>query len=196
MRKQENKNGFKILGNIIYTICTILILMFLFIVILQRVTNNEIAIGGIRVFNVITKSMEPKYTVGDILISKYVEPSKIEVGDDIVYLGQENSYSGKIITHRVVAKQQNEDGTYTFRTKGIANDLEDPEISGENVYGVIIYKVQTLSLISKLINNTYKFYFLIFIPIVIIIFAEIMKIIKNRNDDEDEDEDEDKEDKK
>lgn len=192
MRKQEKKNGFKIIGNILYTICTILIILFLFIVILQRVTNNEMAIGGIRIFNVITRSMEPKYTVGDILVSKYVEPNQIQVGDDVVYLGQENSYAGKIITHRVVAKQQNEDGTYTFRTKGIANDLEDPEISGDNIYGVIVYKIQTLSLISKIINNTYKFYFLIFVPIAIIIFMEIMKIIKSRNDDEDED-DEDKE---
>lgn len=192
MRKQEKKNGFKIIGNILYTICTILIILFLFIVILQRVTNNEMAIGGIRIFNVITRSMEPKYTVGDILVSKYVEPSQIQVGDDVVYLGQENSYAGKIITHRVVGKQQNEDGTYTFRTKGIANDLEDPEISGDNIYGVIVYKIQTLSLISKIINNTYKFYFLIFVPIAIIIFMEIMKIIKSRNDDEDED-DEDKE---
>lgn len=194
MRRERKENkGLKIFGNVIYTICTILILMFLFIVILQRVSNNEISIGGIRIFNVITQSMEPKYNVGDILVSKYIEPSNIEVGDDVVYLGQENSYEGKVITHRVIEKKQEDDGTYTFHTKGIANDLEDPQISGENIYGVIVYKIQTLSLISKLINNVYKFYFLIFIPIVIIIFVEIMKIIRNKNNDDENDDEDDEE---
>lgn len=180
----KGKKFLKIIGNIIYAVCTILIIMLLAIVILQRVSNNEITIGGIRIFNVITNSMEPEYSVGDILVSKSKNPSEIEVGDDVVYLGQENSYAGKIITHRVIEKVDNGDGTYEFHTKGIANDLEDPVISGDNIYGVIIYKIHSLSFISKLINNVYKFYFLIFIPIVIIIFMEIVKIVKNRKEND------------
>lgn len=180
----KGKKAFKIVGNILYTICTIFIVMILIIVVLQRFSNNEITIGGIRIFNVITNSMEPQYSIGDILVSKQTDPSQIEVGDDVVYLGEEASYKDKIITHRVIEKEQNEDGTYNFHTKGIANDLEDPVVPGENIYGVIVYKIQSLSLISKLINNVYKFYFLIFLPIVLIIFWEIIKIVKNRKEEE------------
>ena len=57
--------------------------------------------------------------------------------------------------------------------------------------------VISLSFIGKLINNIYLFYFLIFIPIAIIIFKQI-KNIAAKDDDEDDgrEEKEDKENKK
>lgn len=177
----ENKT-LKIMGNILYYALVVLVLLILAVVILQRVTNNNASIGGIRIFNIVTESMMPEYKVGDILVSKSIEPSKIEIGDDLVYLGEKGSFQGKTITHRVIEIEQ-QDGEYKFHTKGIANTEEDPIVSESQVYGVIIYKAHILSFISKIINNLYGFYFLIFVPLTILIIVKIIKV-RRENDEE------------
>ena len=192
LNKIRNNKALKIIGNILYYILVVFIVLILLVVILQRVTKNNASIGGIRIFNIVTESMVPEYKVGDILISKSTSLDKIKVGDDIVYLGNKDTFTGKVVTHRVIDIEKNEDGTYLFHTKGIANTAEDPVVSGSQVYGVIIYKTVILSFISKIINNLYGFYFLIFTPLTILIVVKIIKIYKERKyDEESEDEEED-----
>ena len=174
---KENK-ALNILGKILYTLLVVFVLMILFVVILQRVSNNSISLGGFRIFNVVSESMVPKYVIGDVLLSKTADPAKIKVGDDVVYKGEVGDFSGRIVTHQVI--QANKVGDkYKFITKGIANPAEDPEISGEQIYGVIIGEVPVISSISKLLNNLYSLYFFIFVPMVIIVFVEIRKVILN-----------------
>lgn len=185
----ENK-ALKIIGNILYYLLVILVVLILIVVLFQRFTNNNASIGGIRLFNIVTESMVPEYKVGDILISKEIDPSKIKIGDDIVYLGEKGSFQDKIITHRVIDVERDGD-SYKFHTKGIANTEEDPVVSESQVYGVVIYKTHILSFISKIINNLYGFYFLIFIPLTVLIILKIIKIRKEKDDEDQEENDKD-----
>ena len=187
--KIKNNKALKIIGNTLYTILFIIVVLLLLVVILQRTSNNGIALGGYRLFNVVTGSMVPKYEVGDVLVSKEVKPEELKVGDDVVYKGKEGDFADKIITHQII-KIEKENGNYKITTKGIANDIEDPEINQTQIYGKITYKIKTLSLIGKMAQNIYVFYFLVFMPIVIIVFKQIYNLIK-KDDDEDEDEEDD-----
>ena len=179
---KENK-ALKIIGNILYILLFVIVLLMLVVVILQRVSDNSISLGGYRLFTVATGSMEPKYEVGDILISKEINPKDIQIGDDIVYRGKEGSFNGKVVTHQVVSIRD-EEGNKKIITKGIANTEEDPEIDSTQVYGKVIYKVQTLSFISQIIKNIYVFYFIIFVPIAIIIFRQIRYYLRKDDDEE------------
>ena len=183
-KKMKENKALKLIGNILYILLFVIIVLMLVVVILQRVSDNSISLGGYRLFTVATGSMEPKYEVGDILISKEINQSDIKVGDDIVYRGKEGSFNGKVVTHQVVSIRD-EEGNKKIITKGIANTEEDPEIDGTQVYGKVIYKVQTLSFISQIIKNIYVFYFIIFVPIAIIIFRQIRYYLR-KDDDEDE----------
>ena len=179
---KENKT-LKIIGNILYILLFVIVLLMLVVVILQRASDNSISLGGYRLFTVATGSMEPKYEVGDILISKEINPKDIQIGDDIVYRGKEGSFNGKVVTHQVVSIRD-EEGNKKIITKGIANTEEDPEIDSTQVYGKVIYKVQTLSFISQIIKNIYVFYFIIFVPIAIIIFRQIRYYLRKDDDEE------------
>ncbi len=192
-KENKNKKTLHIIGNILYAIVFIVVILMLVVVVLQRVSNNTIALGGYRIFTVATGSMVPKYEVSDVLIAKEIEPSEIKEGDDIVYKGKEGSFKDKIVTHQVISAKE-EDGIYKFITKGIANTEEDPEITQDQVYGKIVYKVKSLSFIGKMISNLYVFYFVIFIPIALIIFKQI-KNIASKDDEDDEEDKEDKGDK-
>lgn len=190
----ENK-ALRIIGKIIYYILFLIILLVLVVIVMQRLTNNNIAIGGIRIFNILTESMVPKYEVGDVLISKTVEPSEIKVGDDISYIGEKDSFAGKVVTHQVIQIEEN-NGEYVFHTKGLANDVEDPTITANQIYGVVIYKVQSLSLISKIVNDNYGFFFIIFIPLTVLIAVKIKDIyseISERREEKEDKEEKEKE---
>lgn len=190
IKKLKENKILKFIGNILYTLMFILVVFMLVIVIMQRTTNNNITIAGFRMFSVATGSMVPVYNVGDILISKEIEPEKLKVGDDIVYRGETGTFTGKVVTHRVISIEKQEDGNYKIITQGVANNASDPEINQNQVYGKIIYKVHSLSFIQKLIKNIYVFYFLVFIPVGILVYKNVKNIINNNIEDEDEDEEE------
>ena len=187
MKKMESMKENKVLnliGNILYTILFIIAIIMLIVVILQRTSNNSLAIGGYRMFAVASGSMEHKYKIGDVLISREIEPSEIKVGDTVVYKGEAGGFKGKFVTHQVEKINKQEDGTYKYITKGLSNIEEDPEISQNQVYGKIIYKIQSLSFVSKLISNIYIFYFFIFVPIGILIYKQIRRLIKEDEEEE------------
>lgn len=188
LKKIKENKALKVIGNIIYTLLFIIVIFMLVVVILQRVSDNSISFGGYRLFTVATGSMEPEYQVGDVLISQEIDPNEIQVGDNIVYRGNTGSFKDKIVTHQVVSIRE-ENGEKKITTKGIANVEEDPEIDGSQVYGKVIYKVKTLSFIGQIIKNIYVFYFIIFVPIAIIIFRQVRIILKKDDDEEEENKD-------
>ena len=192
IQKLKNNKILKIIGNILYAIIFIIVLFILIIAILQRTTNNEITLFGYRIFVVATGSMTPKYEVGDVLVSKEVAPATIQVGDDIVYKGKEGSFKDKIVTHQVIMIEK-ENENYRIQTKGIANTKEDPEITQNEVIGKVIYKMGVLSLLQRAMSNNYVFYFVVFVPIVLLTFRQILK---SRLDDDDEEDEEEKDDDK
>lgn len=192
LEKMRENKILKLIGNVLYTMMFIIVVLMLVVVIMQRATNNNIAVGGVRMFSVATGSMVPVYNVGDILISKEVKPEEIKVGDDIVYMGKKGSFNGKVVTHRVISIEPKEDGNYKIITQGLANNAADPEIDQSQVYGKIICKVYIMSFLGKLVRNIYVFYFIIFIPVGILVYKNIKNIknITNTDDDECEEDDE------
>ena len=186
LKKIKENKVLKFIGNLLYTVMFILVVLMLLIVIMQRVSNNAITLGGFRMFTVATGSMIPVYDVGDILISKEIEPEKIKVGDDLVYLGEKGSFAGKIVTHRVNSIEKQEDGNYRIITQGVANNAADPEIDQTQVLGKVVSEVHILSFIQKIAKNQYSFYFLIFVPIAIIVYKNVKHII-NMDDEEEND---------
>lgn len=175
LKKITENPVLKLINNIIYVILFLIVASVLFVVILQRASNNAIALGGVRVFNIISESMIPKYNIGDVLVVKSIEPQNIKVGDDIAYIGQESTFNQKIVTHQVI-KIDYENGEYIFQTKGIANILEDPLVHQNQVFGKVVYKIWILSFISKILSNVYVVFFGIFVPIVVLIFWTILKL--------------------
>lgn len=163
----------KILKKIIDIAIGIFVVLFLIVVCLQRFSGNKFSFFDYRMFVVASGSMEPKYKVGDVLISKEVETSKIKVGDVISYQGRQQDVKDKIITHQVVSIDKDKDGNYLFHTKGLSNAIEDPIVYEKQVYGVVKYKMILLSLIYKILGMKFGL-LLIIIPIFYIIGSEII----------------------
>lgn len=185
INKIKNNKALKIISNIIYTIVFLLVLLLLIMVIMQRTSNNEIAIGGYRIFVVATGSMKPEYEVGDVLLSKEIDPKELKVGDNITYKGEVGDFKDKIITHKIMEIEEDQDGLKMI-TKGTANMGEDPEINSSQVLGKVVYKIQLLSWFERIISNNYAFYCIIFVPIALLLFKQIRNFTSYEDDDEDD----------
>jgi len=179
LKKIRNNKVYRISSTIIKALFSFTVILIVLVIFIQRVSNNKATLGGYSVFTIISSSMTPEYNVGDMVIAKSKKADDINIGDDVVYLGNQGDFAEKIVTHRVIGKT-NVDGKYIFETKGIANELSDPKIDESQIKGVVIFKGVIISFISKLVNNMYGFYFLLFVPLSILIFFEILDISEER----------------
>ena len=103
---------------------------------------------GLQVYNVISASMEPTYSVGDLLYVKAVDPDSVKVGDPITFVLNEDLL---VATHRVV-KIDSENRRFT--TKGDANETEDAApVHFNNLIGVPVFSIPLLGYISAYIQS-------------------------------------------
>lgn len=107
---------------------------------------------GMQVFTVLSGSMEPVYHTGSLIYIKDVDPYKIETGDVITFMLDEDT----VATHRVVEVVLDEDDSTTvrFRTKGDANNAEDGSlVHYKNVIGSPVFTIPQLGYLASYIQN-------------------------------------------
>lgn len=174
----------KLLLKIIKGIITAFLLVVLILVIFQKITKNKITIGNIYIFQVVSESMIPDYKLGDIIVVKKVNPSILEIGDDVTYLGKSSNLNGLTITHRIINKEEI-NGKFYFVTKGIANEVEDPGINEDDIYGKVIYNTIVFSFVGRLMTNPLAYY-LLFISVGTFFAYDVITSFVLKEDEEDE----------
>lgn len=108
-------------------------------------------IFGYHMYHVLSGSMEPEMPVGSLIYVQEETPEEIEEGDIIAFYGSLEDTG--IITHRVVS---NNVVSGTFRTRGDANEKEDPiPVSYDNYIGRVALTVPYMGKILTLMTSTY-----------------------------------------
>ena len=164
MKRKKKKKIFKVIKGIFNAVCLVLLACFVLAVCLQRFSDNKLAFMNYRLFTVVTGSMEPKYNIGDVLISETIDAKEIAIGDAVSYLGDEGNFNGKIVTHEVINIETDENGKLLFHTKGIANLVQDP----------VVCKLALLSFVYKIITTKWGVLLCVIFPLKFIIGAEIL----------------------
>ena len=184
--KIENNKALYIFCKLIKVLFSIFLVIALAVVLIQKFFNNK-AIMGYRVFNVASESMKDEYSIGDIIIIKEEEASKLKVGDNVTYIGQKGNLNGLIITHKIVSIRKN-NNDYYYVTKGTSNEVEDPEVAYSQIYGKVVYKTVVFSYFGRLMSNIYSYYALF---TLVGLFASY-QIVKIQFEDEEDDDEEEK----
>lgn len=135
---------------------------------------------GFKCYTVISGSMEPEYSVGDLIYVKEVDVNSIKVGDPITFILNEDLV---VATHRVVridAENQR------FYTKGDVNEIEDSEpVHFNNVIGVPQFSIPKLGYVSDFIQNPPGMYITIGVGIILILIVFVPDMIGKKKKDED-----------
>ena len=169
------QNAIKKIWNIISTVLVVVIVLCAVFLMGSRLM-------GFRVFNVISGSMEPTYSVGDLLYVKSVDASKIQVGDPITFILNENLV---VATHRVIEVDTE---NQHFYTKGDANDTADASpVHFNNVIGVPQFSIPMLGYVSDFIQNPPGMYITIGVGILLILIVFLPDVLgKKKKGEQDE----------
>lgn len=123
---------------------------------------------GYRYYTILTPSMEPAYSVGDMVFVKIANADGINVGDVITF--NPSADSEAYLTHRVAEKLPDYEGTGVtcFKTKGDANDSKDSFLIDEDrVIGVVKAGIPKIGYIVRFVQL--RWYFVL--PLIILIFV-------------------------
>ena len=150
-------------------------LVLVVLVVLAAIFLLGSRILGYRVFNIVSGSMEPHYSVGDLIYVKEVDPNTVKVGDVITFVLNEDIV---VATHRVVridAEKQH------FYTKGDVNDTEDlAPVHFNNLVGIPQFSIPYLGYVSDFIQNPPGMYIAIVIVSALLILAFAPDLIKKK----------------
>ncbi|MEK7653403.1 MAG: signal peptidase I [Patescibacteria group bacterium] len=128
--------------------------------------------GGYKFFVVTSGSMEPTIHTGSLVLTK--AETNYQVGD-IITFGKASRLK-QPTTHRIFA-QGDDLGAPVFTTKGDANNAPDrEEIKNRDIIGKVVFSVPYVGYAVDAIKKPIGFILIIFIPAIIIIANELIKI--------------------
>ena len=125
-------------------IISVTVVVFTFV---ARINGKVPTIFGYSLFRVISGSMEPVYEVGDIIVTKSLDPLTLNEGDIVTYYGREGMFKNEIVTHRVVKAPFVQNGEYYIVTKGDSNLFNDPNVKTSDVIGIVECEIPFLTAI-------------------------------------------------
>jgi signal peptidase len=141
---------------------------------------------GYSVCYVLTGSMEPSISKGDmILIKKVSDVSTIKKGDIITFKRTQGVLAGQNVTHRVESVEKN-GNQYYFFTKGDANSAPDSQIVlQQEILGVYQKKASVLKFVVEGLSNPYIFIVVVITPLLIMFALQIVNLVvlSNKNQD-------------
>jgi len=163
----------KWIGNIIFIFIVIAVAVSIYFMFQTRRNPDKVpSITGFSVMTVLSGSMSPYLSAGDMIIIKETDPELLREGDVITY----KQNSDLIVTHRIIELSENDDGLM-FKTKGDANNVEDVGLVSENqLIGKVFFKIPYGGYVARFVRTPYGFVIFILIPLACLILGEIRKI--------------------
>lgn len=140
------------------------------LVVLLAVALAGVRLFGLRVYYVMSGSMEPTYHVGALIYDKKVDPHRLQPGDVITFMLDEDT----IATHRIVevVPDEEDSSVIRFRTKGDANEAEDGSlVHYKNVLGTPVFTIPGLGYVAAFIQKPPGLYLAIAFGAVLVALA-------------------------
>ncbi len=179
--KNKNSKSGKV-GNIIVDVILVLAIAFFAVVGYSAFTaqtgESVPNFLGLNMSKVLTNSMEPEFSAGDMIFSRTVkDASKLKVGDVISFWTVINGE--KVInTHRIV--EVLDGGTFrSFTTKGDANPVNDTLTVHENsVIGKYSFHISGLGTAFDYLQTSQGFLIVIVIPVAVFFLWQLIQFFR------------------
>lgn len=172
------KTVVKVINRFISFLLVVVLLLagYVFVTVLRSGKDKVPSVFGYSFLQVATGSMEPTIPTNSLIIVRKTEPTQVEVGDIICFYSTDPMIYGKPNTHRVVEIMQ--DDGLTFVTQGDASELRDEyTVRADRLVGVYLRHFQ-MTKVMNVLHNQYFFFFVLIIPLCVVIFFEFIHIKK------------------
>lgn len=170
---------------LMYSICLIMIIVFLAFVVnfidkQYNLKSGENKKDLFSAYTIVSPSMVPAINVLDVVVTMRVNnPEDLQKGDIITFNSTDYRYSGVLVTHRIVNIEKTSSGEYLFTTKGDNNNTEDSaRVSFDKIYGKILFRIPKIGYIQYYLSSILGWVAIIIVPAVMIIGYDIYKLVK------------------
>lgn len=133
---------------------------------------------GARPQTVLTGSMEPAISPGDVVVDERIAPGEAELGDVVTFRDPEDQ--SRLITHRVVAIRR-AGSHYWFRTRGDANNTTERwRVAAAGDLGRVAYVVPWVGHAAVLARTPFGLWLLVLVPLLLLAAEELWRIWRPR----------------
>ncbi len=176
------KKALNLIKNIFtWLMVTLAVCMMIFTVVsVNTFDRNDRSIFGYKAFVVLSDSMKKTdFDAGDLILSKEVDPSTLQVGDIITYQSTNESNYGEIVTHKIRELTKDAEGNPGFITYGTTTDTNDENIV---TYSFVLGKYQMrlpgVGKFFQFLKTTPGYIVCIFLPFLILILMQGINSIR------------------
>jgi hypothetical protein len=174
MKNIFNNKIFKVVFLVLKIFFICMFSLYLVINLLFFITIKS-SLFGYRIFSVKTDSMSGVYDTGDVLIIKDTSYNTLKKSNDILYYT--NNSLGEV--NYFVSRIDSIDNDYIY-TKNVDSDYLNVKIESSQIMGKVVGKSDILSILNKIYLNVFTLFFIIYLPLIIIIILDILNIVTNR----------------
>lgn len=145
-----------------------------------RASKGDYSSPTFNAYVVLTGSMLPEIQVNDVVVTKKVDASTLNVGDVITFASADSRFLNTIITHRIIKKEyDSKTKSYSFQTQGDNNNVADSALVPQNnIYGKVIIKIPKLGYLQEFLASDGGWIIVILIPCLTVISYDVVKLFK------------------
>lgn len=130
--------------------------------------------AGWRTDTVLSGSMEPALSAGDVILTRPAASGDVHVGDIVTFASGHGT-----VCHRVVAVTDSPQVTYL--TKGDANEEQDQvSVAPEKVTGLVVLKIPLIGYLSQFVKSPAGLVLTILVPALLLVILELRVLLKKR----------------
>ncbi len=135
---------------------------------------------GLQALTVMSGSMEPAISTGDIIVDAKIPAAEAKVGDVITF--RDPAAPERLKTHRVYGMEI-ENGTVRFATKGDANNTAEKwEVAATGEIGRVVYRLWRLGYVTHWITSRSGRLAMLALPALLLGIFELKRIWMPRSE--------------
>lgn len=181
MTTNQPKNGdnkqkiLTIIGTILCIILLPILIINVTLIAKSYINTEEVpSLGGVFPMIVLTDSMYPEISAGDLIICNTAEPEEIQV-DDVISFFDPMGSGTSVVTHRVLEIVQ-EDGQLSYRTKGDNNNAEDQVlVPQDNLVGIYRSRIPGLGNVAMFMQTTPGLILCVVCPVLLMVGFDMLR---------------------
>ncbi len=177
--QEPASTGHKALTVVGVILCVILIpILVLNITLIAKSfgNKNEVpSIGGVFPMIVLTDSMDPEISSGDLIICHTIDAAQVKKGDIICFYNPEGNGSSTV-THRVIKVGHDKSGQPTWKTKGDANNVADNfTVKSSDLVGIYQKRIPGLGNAAMFMQTTQGLIICVICPIILLVAYDVIR---------------------
>ena len=179
MKEEKVSVGHRVLTIIGTILCIVLIPILILncTLIFKSYTNKEEvpSVGGVFPMIILTDSMDPVFSSGDLILCHTTQAQDVKEGDIICFYDPAGNGT-TTVTHRVVKVTKDDAGALAWQTKGDANNTEDSMlVPAKNLVGIYQRSFAGLGNAAMFMQTTQGLIICVVCPIILLVGYDMIR---------------------